>query len=325
MNDLISIIVPVYNVEKYLKRCIDSCINQTYKNIEIILVDDGSLDECPRICDEYKEKDCRIKVIHKKNGGLSDARNVGIKESKGKYITFVDSDDYIDSDYIEYLYMLLKKYNTNLSICSYSAIYDNGRIITQANDKEYVISSHDALEKILYHEEFNVASVAKLYDKKLFKNVGFPVGKIHEDTYTTYKLIDQCDNISVGLKSKYNYMIRRGSILTSKFNINKLLLIDAYQEMGNYVLKKYPDLHDAVIRSIVYANISTLRQMINCKPRLKTKEKEIRNCIIKNKKVVLKNKRVSKRDKVAIILITISPSLFKISWNLYCKLTGRNC
>ena len=116
-QDLISVIVPVYNVENYLKRCLDSIINQTYQNIEIILIDDGSTDNSGNLCEDYKKIDNRIKVVHKTNGGLSDARNTGIKKAKGKYITFVDSDDYVEYDYVEYLYNLIKKYDTNISFC----------------------------------------------------------------------------------------------------------------------------------------------------------------------------------------------------------------
>lgn len=322
-QDLISVIIPIYKVEQYLNRCVDSVINQTYSNLEIILVDDGSPDKCPQICDEYNKKDSRIKVIHKQNGGLSDARNVGIKLSSGKYITFIDSDDYVDSDYVEYLYYLINKYKTKMSMCLYKAIYDSGSVITMENGNEYCLSSHDTLERILYHEGINVASVAKLYDKSLFEKVEFPKGKIFEDTFTTYKLVDQCDLIAIGMISKYNYMIRGNSILTGKFSLKKLTLIDAYEEMGNYILERYPDLYNAVIRSRVYANISTLRQMIYSKPRLKEKEKEIRKYILQNKKTVLHNKRVDKRDKIAIYLISMGNIFFKYSWLLYCKLTGR--
>ena len=116
-EDLITIVIPIYKVEKYLDKCIKSVINQTYKNLEIILVDDGSPDNCPKKCDEYEKKDTRIKVIHKENGGLSDARNAGIDIAKGKYITFIDSDDYVSEDYVEYMYNLLKQNNTKMSTC----------------------------------------------------------------------------------------------------------------------------------------------------------------------------------------------------------------
>ena len=320
---LISVVVPIYNVENYLCRCVDSIISQTYSNIEIILVDDGSPDNCPKICDDYKKKDSRVVVVHKENGGLSDARNAGIKVMNGKYVTFIDSDDYVEKDYVEFLYNLIEKYNVKMSICSYKAIYDTGTILTQANDCEYTLTSSETLAKMLYHEDFNVSTWAKLYEASLFEKVEFPKGKIFEDALTTYKLVDQCDRIAVSLVSKYNYMIRNNSILTGAFSVKKLTLIDAYEEMGNYILKKYPNLSKAVTRSRVYTHISTLRQMVNCKPKLKEKEKEYRKYILKHGKIVLHDRRACKRDKIAILLLFLGNNVFKYSWIMYCKVTGR--
>ena len=319
---LISVIVPIYKVESYLERCINSIIKQTYKNIEIILVDDGSPDKCPEICDQYAKKDKRILVIHKKNGGLSDARNAGLEVMNGEFVTFIDSDDYVEEDYVEYLYYLIKKYNAKMSICSYKAIYDSGAIITQENNKEYSLGCSKTLEKMLYQEDFNVSTWAKMYSSKLFDDIRFPKGKIFEDTLTTPRLVIKCENIAIGLISKYNYMIRCDSILTKEFNYQKLTLINAYNEIGEIVLKRYPKLKKAVTRSIVYANISTLRQIINCKPRIK-EEKEILKSIRKNGIKVLFDKRANSRDKIAILLVYLGKNIFKHSWNLYCKKTGR--
>ena len=320
---LISIIIPIYQVEKYLHRCVDSVIDQTYSNLEIILVDDGSLDNCPKICDEYAKKDKRIKVIHKKNGGLSDARNKGLSIMKGEYVSFIDSDDYVEKDYIEYLYYLVKKYKTNFSCCASRAIYDSGTVITQETNEEFNLTQKEAFERILYQNNFTVASWGKLYKKELFNDIKFPKGKLHEDALTTYKLIDKCDNISLGLVCKYNYMIRGDSILTKKFSVEKLTLLDAYEEMGNCILEKYSDLENAVVRSKVYAHFSTLRQMVYAEKRLKDKEKEIRKYILKRKWIVLKDKLAPKRDKIAILTLLFGVGAFKFSWTIYCKLTGR--
>ncbi len=323
MNKLISVIVPIYNVEPYLKRCIDSIINQTYKTIEIILVDDGSTDNSSKICDEYKNKDKRIKVIHKKNGGLSSARNRGLDIAKGKYITFIDSDDYVDNDYIEYLYNLIKKYKTKMSICIARVKYENGKIIDKENNKEMLLNQKETLEKMLYQNDINVSSWAKMYDRNLFKKIRFPEGKIFEDTYTTYKLVLKCNNISIGVVSKYNYMIRSNSILTSTFNLNKLSLIDAYLEMGNMSVKKYPELYKASVRANVYANLSTLRQMMYATNRLKDKEKNIKKYVIKNSKIVLLDKLAPIRDKIGIITLILGIPVYKLSWTIYSKFTGR--
>ena len=147
-NQLISIIVPIYNVEKYLKQCIESIISQTYRNIEIILVDDGSPDNCGKICDEYSQKDKRIIVLHKENGGLSDARNKGIDIAKGDYLTFVDSDDFVNIDYIEKLYNSIKFNNTKLAQCGISKVDENNEIIEKLNyEKNQIKTSHEILNE----------------------------------------------------------------------------------------------------------------------------------------------------------------------------------
>lgn len=322
-DDLISIIIPIYKVEKYIERCINSVLSQTYSNIEIILIDDGSPDMCPSICDNYKLIDSRIQVIHKENGGLSDARNKGINISKGKYITFVDSDDYIENDYVEFLYKTILKEDSDIAICSYQSVYGNRMIIKQLEHREYILNSEETLEKMLYQKEFNVSAWAKLYKRELFENIEFPKGKIFEDAFTTYKLVMKAKKISVNLEIKYNYMIRSNSILTSEFNEKKMLLIDAYNKMGRDIQIKYPKLTNAVIRAEVYANISTLRQMIFAKNRLIDDEKKIRKFIVKNRKHVLYNKECAFRDKVAIILICININIFKVFWIIYCRITGR--
>ena len=323
-KDLISIIIPIYDVEPYLKRCLDSVVNQTYQNIEIILINDGSPDNCPRICDEYKLKDSRIKVIHQENGGLSAARNAGLELMTGKYVTFIDSDDYVEKDYVEFLYNLVLNNDAEIGICAYTAIYDSGRKITQAKDLNIVLSPKYTLEKMLYHEDFNVAACAKIYKAELFDNIRFSKNRIFEDVLTTYLVVDKAFKIAIDLKSKYNYMIRDNSIMTSKFSLEKLSLIDAYKSMGDYILNKYPDLEKAVTRSIIYANISVLRQMIYSKPRYIEKEKEIRKTILQHRKKILRNERVPKRDKIAIIILMFGRNIFRYAWNIYCKSTGRS-
>ena len=231
--DLISVIIPVYNTEKYLSKCIDSFINQTYKNLELILIDDGSTDSSPEICDKYKLKDKRIKVIHKKNGGLSDARNIGIKEATANLITFYDSDDFVEKDYIEYLYSLKMKYNTQMSVCAYNVCNEKGEIHFMIKSKEEASLNKSLFyEKMLNEEGITVSACFKLYEKKLFKNVQFPVGKICEDNGTTYKIVNNViGNIAYGEKAKGYYVIHSNSIMRSSFSLRKLDMIELTDEM----------------------------------------------------------------------------------------------
>ena len=194
----ISVIVPIYKVEKYIHRCIDSIINQTYKNLEIILVDDGSPDSCPRICDEYAKKDKRIKVIHKENGGLSDARNKGVDIATGDYIAFVDSDDYIHPNMYEVLIYELEKNNSDIALCKYKIVYEKSKIKTEIDGKfeVYSLNNLQALDSMYGKDGVDfIVAWNKLYKKDLFNKIRYPVGKIHEDEYTTYKLLFASKNV----------------------------------------------------------------------------------------------------------------------------------
>ncbi len=216
MKPLISIIVPVYNVEQYIQRCLNSIINQTYKNLEIILVDDGSPDQCPQICDDYAAKDSRIMVIHKKNGGLSDARNAGLDICKGKFISFVDSDDWIDTNYIKTLFDLLTETKTDIAIGNFfktDGLKKNPTFPIQHRTLK-------PTEAIICCTRGNTPAFAiscsKLYKKELFDNLRFPVGKYHEDEFTTYLLFYKSTSVAYTSQVLYYYYSRETSITASQ-------------------------------------------------------------------------------------------------------------
>ena len=256
-NDLISVVIPIYKVEKYLNKCIDSVLKQTYKNLEIILVDDGSPDKCGKICDEYKKIDKRIKVIHKKNGGLSDARNYGIKAASGKYIGFIDSDDFISNEMYEILYFILKKSNADISVVSYKEVSENNEV----NDERKNIRNIDILNaeqsmKFLFdNNKCGNYAWNKLYKLSLFENIEYPVGKKMEDLGTTYKLFDKCKNIAYCDLELYYYLQRQGSILHS---IDEKLCNDKFElcyERFIYLKNNYP----ALMENYTFMFENTLR------------------------------------------------------------------
>ena len=322
-NELITVIVPVYNVENYLNECIDSIINQTYTNLEILLVNDGSQDSSGKICDEYKGKDSRIKVMHKTNGGLSDARNFGLELAKGSYVTFIDSDDFIEKDCIEYLYNLITKYDSKISVCAYSILLDNGKKIDSGeNYSEEKLSKELALERMLDEKGFTVSACAKLYKTELFENVKYPVEKLCEDNGTTYKLFDQVDYIVYGNISKYNYRKRKNSIMTREFSEDKLDMIELTDEMCNYLEPKYPSLKDSIDRRRMYARFNVLRQSIYSKDKNhKELSKKIRKEILTDyKNVFLHNKKLQFRDKVAYIALFFGLNIYKLFWMIYLKI-----
>lgn len=315
-NKLISIILPIYNIEEYIDRCMQSLLKQTYTNVELLMIDDGSTDGCKEICDSYLNVDKRIRVFHKENGGLSDARNYGIKHSHGEYITCVDPDDFVDADYIEYLYYLIKKYNSRMSICQHRVHYDNGTIKELGTAGDEILDSEKCLERMLYHDVIDTSAWAKLYHRSLFDTVEYPKGRIFEDIGTTYALIMQCDRIAVGYESKYNYIFHNNSIVNGKFNPNKLDLLDMTDKMASDVRLKFPNLSKAIIRRQVYARFSTLNQMLLIKG-FDEKRHEIIEFINRNRKNILNDDKAPNRDKLAVILLCINYRLYKIIWTKY--------
>lgn len=218
-NILISIIIPCYKVEIYLSKCINSIIEQTYKNLEIFLVDDGSPDNSGKICDNYAKKDCRIKVIHKQNGGLSDARNVAIDVSTGEYIIFVDSDDFVAPDYVETLYRLIHDNDAQIGITSFKS-FEEGiepELDTHEGKQIKVMTSDEALENMFYQKDFDTSAWAKIYKRSLFDNIRYPKGWLYEDLATTYRLMMKCERVAFTNYMSYFYLIRCNSIEGSPF------------------------------------------------------------------------------------------------------------
>lgn len=222
-NDLISIIIPVYKVEKYLEKCIESVLKQTYTNLQIILVDDGSPDNCGKICDEYAKKDSRIEVIHKVNGGLSDARNVGIAKAKGKYIGFVDSDDYIKEDMYEILINLIKEYDADVSICNLYDVIDGKEYIRNNENGIQEYSRLEILKEVLLDKNIQSYAWNKLYKKELFDEIKYPIGKKYEDIGTTFYVFEKCNKIVVTSKPEYYYLKRSDSLVN---NVTESTVLD---------------------------------------------------------------------------------------------------
>lgn len=240
-NDLISVVVPVYNVEKYLPKCIESIINQTYKNLEIILVDDGSPDECGRICDEYAAKDKRIKVMHKENGGLSDARNKGIDVATGTYLAFIDSDDYIDKEMFDKLYKRIIADGSDIAICNLLYVDDDENSIDKFNHdmpiKDECLTKQEIFEKFLeYKSWYYVTACNKLYKKSLFDETRFPVGKQHEDEFVVHRIFGQCSLISCVADAMYYYIQRIESIMGNGYSYKSLDKIEAYTDRANFMV-----------------------------------------------------------------------------------------
>lgn len=280
MDSKVSIIVPIYKVEAYLKKCIDSIIKQTYKNLEIILVDDGSPDNCGKICDEFAIKDNRIKVIHKQNGGLSDARNAGLNIATGDYLYFVDSDDWISSNAIE---VLISYFESNLDVdivagSSVDVHEYNGEILeTSYSIPLGTISQLNKIEALKHNLQNGWAAWNKLYKKELFKDIRFPKGKINEDEAVMPHIISLCEKVIIVGQPTYYYFLRPESITTSSFNIKKLDWCKHCKQNLNFISIKYPDLVSLARKRYISSIIWALNNMTCNTKEFKIYIKKIRN------------------------------------------------
>lgn len=319
--DKISIIVPVFNVEKYLSKCIESLVKQTYKNIEILLINDGSQDNSLNICKEWEKKDDRIKVFSQRNQGLSEARNTGIKNAKGNYICFVDSDDLVLSDFIEILYYLIKKYGCEIAQVNFIEKTDD-EIEKKINIEkqifnEKILSSRDMIKGLTTNDhKKNVIVCNKIYKKELFENLSFKNGKIYEDEFFTWKVFMKCKKIAVSDKILYVYRIRKNSIMNlqrKKISIKNLDYLEALEErMETFKNIRDMELYNLTLinycyRLILYYNKFDGKNSENKKIKIKLKNK-----YKKNLGKMLKSKELKLISKLFAIAILIFPNLYNI-------------
>ena len=311
-NELISIIVPVYNVEQYLEKCVNSIVNQTYKNLEIILVDDGATDSSGKLCDELAKIDNRIKVYHKENGGLSDARNYGVERATGDYMGFVDSDDYIDAEMYEKLYEAIKKENVDVAECNLKIIYPEREELFTEQNYYNVCTKQEYLEEYLKIEKIFGSACVRLIKSNIAKKLKFPVGKLYEDTYYAYDLIDMVDKYVIMDTSYYNYLMRENSITNTKFNPRILDLIEIVEEFHKMTYKSYPSLKEAADCRRMYAYFSVLNSIL-LEDEFKNNSyyPKIINYFKENYRTILKNKYINRNRKLSVILIKLNIDLYR--------------
>lgn len=311
---LISIIVPVYNVEDYLCKCIESLINQTLKDIEIILVNDGSTDTSPQICDRYAKKDKRIKVIHKENGGLSDARNTGISVANGKFIAFLDSDDWVNLEMYEKLYSYACVNDADIVQCDFMKVYNEENF--SCNNIDTKTELHTGIQALNHlHGNRHGKTVVvwnKIYKKELFRDIRFPKGRIHEDEFIMYKILHKSNKIiDTNLPMVY-YRQRNGSIMNSEFNIKRLDILDAWKERIDF----FEDNKLVELKEITESRLcSKLKSMYSelSKSNIKNKDK-ILKCIkrymITDYSKFIKNSYITNKGKVALTVCIVNGRLF---------------
>ena len=315
MEPLISVIVPVYKVENYLGRCVESLLAQTYENIEIILVDDGSPDTCPVMCDEYAKKHEKIRVIHQENKGLSGARNTGIDNAKGEYLAFVDSDDLWSPHFLESLYKALKENDADIAQCRWE--YMHGDELKEAYDadaKTVCFTGREMLANLYIQTgAYYVVAWNKLYKKELFENIRYPEGRIHEDEATTYKLFDLAKKCVFVDNALYGYYVGSGgtSITRNGFNLKKLDWRTANKERVQYFIEK--DYKELVVPAIKACNDGSIDLYFKCRdfhPEAKGEMFEIRYGVRDSLDVIRKYGTLPKQTLIGYWLFSAFPNLY---------------
>lgn len=317
---LISVIVPVYKVEKFINKCVDSIINQEYSNLEIILVDDGSPDNCGKICDEYERIDTRVKVIHKENGGLSSARNAGLEIAKGDYIGFVDSDDYIEPFMYDKLLRALLREKCPLAICGTAYVFENGKRIKKTNAGDVIVMDFkDALTEMNQYRLFDMGAWSKLYEAKLFDNVRFPVGKLSEDFFVMYKIFDKAKKIVFVSDPAYNYLQRNNSISRNKI-INRDFEYAAKEQM-DYLDKYHPDMsvlgHTSYASAVLTVFDFYLKNKVKCPKDVKVHFWEV---VKSNYEYIKRATYLSLEKRIQFFLFRVQPFLYACVFIAYRKI-----
>lgn len=323
MKDLISVVIPIYNVEAYLRECIVSICGQTYSNLEIILVDDGSPDGCGKICDEFAKKDSRIRVIHKANGGLSDARNAGIDVASGKYIAFVDSDDWIEKTMLENLYNTVLKEQADI-VCCGRYLTDGEHVFSQSfmsNSRSY--NRQDAIEEILLGKSLDVAAWDKLYATELFDDIRFPAGENNEDIATFYKLISKANKIAHSGTCEYYYRNRADSITKIKYRErDRKIILKNIDELEVFLKKNYPSILPALQRYRALNVYCLLNKYIKSNGKDNSGEyKFLLNMFKHVKKYFYSDEMISKKEKMIAILTEMGG--YDLYLNIKQKVSGR--
>lgn len=321
---LVSIIVPVYNVSPFLKKCIESITHQSYTKLEIILVDDGSTDNSGEICDIYKKKDKRIRVIHQKNGGLSSARNTGIQKATGELLSFVDSDDWLDHATIETLIKDLETTSSDISAVGRYLEYEN-KSTKSADNNLYELTSEKCLYKILYSKGIDNSACGKLYKIGIFKDITFPEGKEFEDTTTICHAIMSADKITFRASSMYHYRKNNlNSITHTPFSDKKLDLINLSTIITDEISSAYPKLKKACNRFLIHSYLSILARAIDTNNPDKATIRRLYNYIKAHRVTVLKDPEASKTDKAALASTFLGYRCYYMLWKYFYTLKERS-
>lgn len=308
----VSVIVPVYNVEKYLNRCVSSILAQTYKEFELVLVDDGSTDNCPQICDEYEKHNKGIvRTVHKSNGGLSDARNSGVINATGNYVTFIDSDDWINENYLENLVSLINKYRADISVTGIEKCTKN-RVNCKEGKGDFCVNGELALKNMLYQKNIDTSACAILLPRNMAMEYPFPKGKFHEDEFTTYNYYFNSRKVAISLRKQYYYFQRKGSIM-HEFGKACMDELDAADNLVEWSEKKCK----TVINAAKAKKYSDYCQILgNYKNEIQNSPdiyKRIMTYLTKERKLIIFDHETRLKNKIAAISLCYPEIFFAIN------------
>lgn len=315
-DKLISVVVPVYNVELFLDKCIKSLLSQDYDNLEILLIDDGSPDRSGEICDFYASKYDKIRTFHKENGGLSDARNYALSFTRGEYVMFIDSDDYVDNCIISSMAARLNE-DIDIVVSPHIDERENGEIISQLCefDEYTILTSEEALEKMCYQVDFSTSACGKLIKRELLLNFPFPKGKLYEDLAVMYKIVGSAKRVGFTRKTMYHYVQHSGSIRFNIWSDKVYDVIEATDKLIEYIKDKYPRIIEAAIyRYFFSANEVYVRAFLEKK--YLDLVKPIRQQLYSYWNIVKADKNVSNKQKIRFWLMIFQPVLYRTIWKI---------
>ena len=313
----ISVIVPAYNVEKYIEKCVNSLIGQTYNNIEILVVDDGSTDNTGRILDEKYKYDARVLVFHKENGGLSDARNYGLDRMTGDFVTFVDSDDFVDKDYFSYL-MELANFGADIVVIPPQPFFDDNHINTVFDFGYEVVDCQEAVRRMLVRKGIAHTACGKLYKSSLWDSERFPYKELYEDYHTTFDVFSKANRIAIGKAAMYFYFQRSSSIMHYECNKCTTRIIDATNQVTPRIEKYWPELRVEAADLQMALCLKCLQSIYSSvSVGFEDEKKKIWDIRKKNAWKLLKSNKINNRDKVKILISYLPSSIYKALYNKF--------
>lgn len=316
-GELVSVIVAAYNVESYIRKCIDSLLAQTYENIEIIVVDDGSTDLTGKIAEEY-HCNTKVRVFHKENGGLSDARNYGLEKMTGEYVTFVDSDDYVYKEYVEYMMKLIAEEDVQIVVTNPQLYYCDDEIDQNFDYSAQCITAEEAVRKMLIRDGLSHTACGKLYQSDIWKELRFPYRKLYEDYYTTFDAFSKAEKVAVGHAKMYYYYQRPGSIMHLTCNEKTVGIVEATEIVTPRIIKYWPDLREEAIGFQLALCLKCLQSIyandIHSFPDI---QHHIKKMVHKYMIQMMRSSRLNYKDKVKMLISYLPPKLYLMIYNRF--------